>query len=190
MQLYLVVDPIDPMEGHIVEASSADEAARAYARVVDYDSDTLDEFLREARVTMLTPDQQGVVRGEHVRPQHERVLELMDEFCEEYITLEPREDYDPCIVGIVRRFNDTVLAYSTKAILEMLTQKQGMTLSEAEEWFGFNTVGAWLGDMTPIFVCDDICDYPGAGPWEVPAAAIDGPYGPLDESSEEGEEEA
>ena len=50
MQLYLVVDPIDPMEGHIVEASSADEAARTYARVVDYDSDTLDEFLREARV--------------------------------------------------------------------------------------------------------------------------------------------
>jgi len=188
MQLYLVVDPIDPMEGHIVEASSADEAARTYARVVDYDSDTLDEFLREARVTMLTPDQQGVVRGEHVRPQHERVLELMDEFCEEYITLEPREDYDPCIVGIVRRFNDTVLAYSTKAILEMLTQKQGMTLSEAEEWFGFNTVGAWLGDMTPIFVCDDISDYPGAGPWDVPASAIDGPYG--DEASEEDGEEA
>lgn len=185
--LYLVVDPLEPMEGHIVEASSPEEAARTYAKTVDYDEDTLDEFLREARVVALSSDQQVVVSGENVRPLHERVLELMDEFVEDYILLEPREDYDPCIVGIARRFNDTVLVYSTKLILEMLTKKQGMTLSDAEEWFGYNTVGAWLGDTTPIFVCDDISDYPGAGPWDVPAEAIDGPY---DEASEEDEEEA
>lgn len=181
--LYLVVDPIEPMEGHIVEASTPEDAARTYAKTVEYDENTLDEFLREARVVALSPDQQVVVSGESVRPLHERVLELMEEFCEEYILLEPREDYDPCIVGIARRFNDTVLVYSTKAILEMLTQKQGMTLGDAEEWFGYNTVGAWLGDTTPIFVCDDISDYPGAGPWDVPAEA-------MDDASEEDEEEA
>jgi hypothetical protein len=83
----------------------------------------------------------------------EKALAYMDEFVDEYIRLEPREDYDPCIVGVGRRFNDTVLVYSIKATLAMHV-RQGMTYEDAEEHFEFNTIGGWYGEQTPMFLQD------------------------------------
>jgi hypothetical protein len=74
----------------------------------------------------------------------------MDENIEEYIRLEPREDFDPCVVGVARRFNDTVLVYDMGKVLAML-MKQGLDYHDAVEHFEFNIIGGWLGDMTPIF---------------------------------------
>jgi len=77
----------------------------------------------------------------------------MDEYVDEYLRLEPRESYDPCIVGVGRRFNDTVLIYSIKAILDM-HMREGLEYDEASEYFEYNTIGAWLGEGTPIFLLD------------------------------------
>jgi hypothetical protein len=88
---------------------------------------------------------------------HEKALAYMDEYVDEYLRLEPREDYDPCIVGVARRFNDTVLIYSIKAILDMHV-RQGMEYEEAAEYFEFNTIGGWLGDQTPIFLQDTVLE--------------------------------
>jgi hypothetical protein len=88
---------------------------------------------------------------------HEKVLAYMDEYVDEYLRLEPREDYDPCIVGVARRFNDTVLIYSIKAILDMHV-RQGMEYDEAAEYFEFNTIGGWYGDQTPIFLQDTVLE--------------------------------
>ena len=84
---------------------------------------------------------------------HEKVLAYMDEFVDEYIRLEPREDFDPCIVGVGRRFNDTVLIYSTQKIFDMLIA-QGSDPDEVDEHFEFNIVGGWFGSGTPIFLQD------------------------------------
>jgi len=84
---------------------------------------------------------------------HEKAIAYMNEYVDEYLRLEPREDFDPCIVGVSRRFNDTVLIYSTQKILDMLVA-QGMDPEEAEEHFEFNIIGGWLGDGTPIFLHD------------------------------------
>lgn len=86
---------------------------------------------------------------------HEKAIAYMDEYVDEYLRLEPREDFDPCIVGVGRRFNDTVLIYSTQKILDMLVA-QGMDPEEADEHFEFNIVGGWLGSGTPIFLLDSL----------------------------------
>jgi hypothetical protein len=83
-------------------------------------------------------------------PTPEAVLAWMDENIEEYIRLEPREDFDPCVVGVARRFNDTVLVYDMGKVLAML-MAQGLDHDEAVEHFEFNIIGGWLGNMTPIF---------------------------------------
>lgn len=85
--------------------------------------------------------------------KHEKVIAYMDEFVEEYIRLEPREDFDPCIVGVGRRFTDTVLIYSTQKIVDMLVA-QGSDPEEADEHFEYNIIGGWLGSGTPIFLQD------------------------------------
>ena len=86
--------------------------------------------------------------------KHEKVIAYMDEFVEEYIRLEPREDFDPCIVGVGRRFTDTVLIYSTQKIVDMLVA-QGSDPEEADEHFEYNIIGGWLGSGTPIFLLDN-----------------------------------
>lgn len=177
LKTYLVMDPIEPNEAHIVEAGSREDALKIYGQRVEYDQLTLQDFMQEAIVVALTPEQREAVQGSDVRPRHERIIEMMDEFCEEYARIEPRSSYDPCIVGIVRRFNDTVLAYSVRAILEMHV-REGMTMLEAEDFFDRNTACIWVGEGTPVFVCDDIDDYPGAEPWDVPAHAIVGEESP------------
>ena len=83
----------------------------------------------------------------------EKIIAYMDLTVEEYVRLEPREEYDPCIVGIGRRCSDTVLVYSTKAIIDMHVLG-GMEVEEAVEFFEFNTVGGWFGNGTPIFLAD------------------------------------
>ena len=90
---------------------------------------------------------------------HEKALAYMDEYVDEFLRLEPREDYDPCIVGVGRRFNDTVLVYSIKAILAMHV-RQGMTYEEADEYFEYNTIGGWYGEQTPMFL-NDLIDLGG-----------------------------
>ena len=64
------------------------------------------------------------------------------------------DDFDDCIEGVVSRYGqDDILCYSKQKILIKLT-KQDMSLSEAYEYFDFNIIGAWVGDMTPCFIED------------------------------------
>ena len=66
--------------------------------------------------------------------------------------LEPRDEYDACIVGIGYRFNAGPLAvYSIPLVLQVM-KGWGMDDEEAQEFFEFNTIGAWMGDGTPMFV--------------------------------------
>jgi hypothetical protein len=83
--------------------------------------------------------------------QAEKCIAYMDALEDEYLRLEPRESYDLCIVGVAQRFNTTVLAYSVEKILAMHVA-DGMTEEEASEYFEYNTMGAWLGDGTPVFM--------------------------------------
>ena len=62
------------------------------------------------------------------------------------------DGYDNCIVGIVERFGQPpIVCYDKTKILQCLV-KDGMTMDEAEEWFYFNQIGAFVGDRTPSFI--------------------------------------
>ena len=66
--------------------------------------------------------------------------------------LEPRELYDPCVFGLGYRFHDgPLLVYSLPEVIA-LHKGAEMSDEEAEEYFNFKTLGAWMGSGTPLFV--------------------------------------
>jgi hypothetical protein len=63
------------------------------------------------------------------------------------------EDYfDSAIIGVGQRCGQPpVVVYDADKCIEALA-KQGMTFEEAQEYFDFNVIGAWMGPYTPVFV--------------------------------------
>jgi len=62
------------------------------------------------------------------------------------------DGYDDCIIGTGHRFGQpTIIAYDYHKIIAK-HMEQGMTKREAEEFFEFNQIGAWLGEETPCFI--------------------------------------
>ncbi len=64
---------------------------------------------------------------------------------------EPRE-LDEALIGIAVRIGLSVAAYDYDKLVEIHNKKLGMTLEEAEEWVQVNTMGAYVGDGTPVVV--------------------------------------
>jgi len=60
-------------------------------------------------------------------------------------------DMKKAIIGMVERFGQEplILVDRTKCI-QILTD-QGMSDDEAEEYFQYNTIGAWMGAGTPCY---------------------------------------
>lgn len=60
--------------------------------------------------------------------------------------------FDDCIVGVVERFGQSpIVCYDKEMVIESL-ESTGMERFEAEEFFNFNQIGAWMGDLTPCFL--------------------------------------
>lgn len=67
--------------------------------------------------------------------------------------LEPRETFDRAIVGLADRAGGMcVVAYDRDACIQALMQDNDWDYETALEYFEFNTLGAWVGEYTPIFV--------------------------------------
>lgn len=63
------------------------------------------------------------------------------------------DGFDECIVGVCHRFGQSpVVAYNLAQMLDVLEKRDGMTYEEAQEFFDFNIIGAWVGDYTPCFI--------------------------------------
>ena len=59
---------------------------------------------------------------------------------------------DEAIVGICHQFGrPPVAVYDLKRYIQILVDG-GMTEEEAEEYWSFNVVGAWMGEGTPVFI--------------------------------------
>ena len=82
----------------------------------------------------------------------DEILEHLAEFGEEALLMEPRSDYDDCIIGVGARFHDGPLAiYSVERILAVLMRDDEVDEEGAMEWFEFNVIGGWMGSGTPLF---------------------------------------
>ena len=63
------------------------------------------------------------------------------------------EGFDDAIVGYALRCGQPVLAvYDQRKCVDILMRRDGMTREDAEEFFDFNVLGAWVGDRTPLFL--------------------------------------
>lgn len=61
------------------------------------------------------------------------------------------EGFDEAIIGVARGFNGTpVLAYDRAKCIEILSRD--MPVEDAEEFFSFNVIGAYVGESTPLFI--------------------------------------
>ena len=88
------------------------------------------------------------------------LIGVLEEENPEALLMEPRVEYDGCIVGLGYRFHDGPLAiYSVDKVIGKFVDG-GMDEEEAQEWFDVNVIGAWVGEGTPIYVWEDemLCD--------------------------------
>lgn len=62
------------------------------------------------------------------------------------------DGYDDCIVGVVEQFGKPpILCYDKRKIIAKLID-DGMSYDDAEEFFEYNQIGAYVGESTPCFI--------------------------------------
>ena len=60
---------------------------------------------------------------------------------------------DEAIVGVGSRCGqEDMIVYNVDKVLEILMQRDGMSDTEAVEFFEFNIQGSWQGEETPVWV--------------------------------------
>ena len=63
------------------------------------------------------------------------------------------DGFEKAFIGVGERCGQPDLAvYDRGKCLEILQADQNMSYEEAEEFFEFNVLGAWVGEQTPMFV--------------------------------------
>ena len=62
------------------------------------------------------------------------------------------DGFEDAIVGVAERCGQpTLVVYDAEACVHLL-EARGLDYEEAAEFFSFNTSGAWMGEMTPLFM--------------------------------------
>jgi hypothetical protein len=62
------------------------------------------------------------------------------------------DGFDNCIVGVSVGCYSGRVVYDLQKTIESCVGKDGMTYQEAVEWIEFNTISAYVGEHTPIFI--------------------------------------
>ena len=79
--------------------------------------------------------------------------ELLEALREENPNALLADGFEAAFRGICRRFGmEPVAAYDREHCLLILQRRDQMTREQAEEFFEFNVIGAWMGDGTPVFL--------------------------------------
>jgi hypothetical protein len=77
--------------------------------------------------------------------------EKLDEYIGDDYSILLADGLDEAFIGIGWQFNTPIAMYDRDKCIEIL-ESQGMTPEEAQEYFYFNTQGAYVGEQTPIFL--------------------------------------
>jgi hypothetical protein len=63
------------------------------------------------------------------------------------------DGFEEAIIGVAERCSQpTLVVYDAERCIEILQRDSEMTEEEAHEFFEFNTLGAWVGENTPLFL--------------------------------------
>jgi hypothetical protein len=79
------------------------------------------------------------------------IREALADINPELMFMDP-ERFDMAIVGYIERFGqEPVVCYNKDKVLEILMEN-GMDWEEADEYYQFNILGAYVGEQTPVFL--------------------------------------
>jgi hypothetical protein len=93
-----------------------------------------------------------------------RITVDIDEYAEGAILLDGLED---AIVGIVQEFgNGNRVLYSKQKILNILQERDLMTMGEAEEFYDYNILGLCAGEQNAVFLDLEITPIKKEDGWE------------------------
>lgn len=89
----------------------------------------------------------------------------INEYAEGAVLLDGLES---AIVGIVEDFGSPgrKMLYSKQRILNILQERDLMTMSEAEEFYDYNIIGLYAGEQNPIFLDLEITPIKKEDGWE------------------------
>jgi hypothetical protein len=63
------------------------------------------------------------------------------------------DGFEDAFIGFSRRCGQPTLAtYSFIKMLQILVERDGMDVMEAEEYISYNCAGAWMGELTPVIL--------------------------------------
>lgn len=63
------------------------------------------------------------------------------------------DGFDAALIGVADRCGQpSLVVYDAQKCIEILIERDGMTPEDAREFFEFNTLGAWAGQNTPLFL--------------------------------------
>ncbi len=91
-----------------------------------------------------------------MRKKAKKIMSKRDELVnitndDELLFMDPAR-FDAAIVGYVEGIGRAdVVCYDRVKVLEILME-DGMDYDEAEEYYSFNVVGAYMGEKTPVFL--------------------------------------
>jgi len=60
------------------------------------------------------------------------------------------DGFNDAVIGTC--YNTGRIVYSIERILQILIDRDGMSMEDAMEYFSFNIGGAYVGEMTPMYV--------------------------------------
>ena len=60
--------------------------------------------------------------------------------------------FEAALIGIGRKFNINLAVYDYNKCVEILMERDEMSVEEAVEFMEYNVVGAYVGPQTPVFV--------------------------------------
>lgn len=62
------------------------------------------------------------------------------------------DGFDKAIIG--EEYSSGRLVYSAERMIKILMNRDGMSFEEALEFMEYNIIGAYVGEMTPIYISD------------------------------------
>lgn len=62
------------------------------------------------------------------------------------------DGYDDCIVGFVEQFGKPSIVCYDKSLVIQRLMSDDMSQEDAEEYFEYNQIGAYVGEFTPCFL--------------------------------------
>ena len=79
-----------------------------------------------------------------------KIKRILKENLSEEETVLLADEFENAFIGIGRQFGKPMAVYDRKKCIKILMED--MSYEEAEEYFGFNVEGAWVGEQTPVFL--------------------------------------